>query len=113
MTFPTVDRKGKPFTERDIKLLALLLRPKGAQRFELNEAIMKRVLARNFVRDSARLAARLNGEAWADSPGLGDTRRFCDVVGIRPAKSDRERGRASRQVDLQSNHQIGSRFVKD
>jgi len=80
MTFPTVDRKGKPFTERDIKLLALLLRPKGAQRFEPNEAIMKRVLTRSFVRDSARLAARLNGEAWADSPGLGDTRRFCDVV---------------------------------
>jgi hypothetical protein len=76
MTVPIVDLKGKPFTERDKKLLALLLRPKGAQKYELNAATMRRVPAHSFVADSARLASRLNGKAWADSPGLGDTRRF-------------------------------------
>lgn len=76
MTVPTEDLKGKPFTERDLKLLTLLLRPKGAQKYELNQATMRRVPAHSFVADSKRLAARLNGTAWADFPGLGDTRRF-------------------------------------
>ena len=45
MNAPTHDIHGKPFTERDMKLLRLLLRPNGAQRYELNEATMKRVPA--------------------------------------------------------------------
>lgn len=76
MTIPTVDLKGRPFTERDMRLLTLLLRPEGAQKYELNQATMRRVPAHSFVADSTRLAARLDGKAWADSPGLGDTRRF-------------------------------------
>lgn len=82
MTVPAVDLNGRPFTERDKKLLALLLRPKGAQKHELNAATMRRVPAHSFVADSARLAARLNGKAWADSPGLGDTRRFGITVPV-------------------------------
>jgi hypothetical protein len=76
MPSPTVDKNGKPLTERYKKLASLFVRPMGAQKIELNAATMKRVPAYSFVVDSKRLAAKLGGTAWADPPGLGDTRRF-------------------------------------
>jgi hypothetical protein len=76
MIAPTVDKNGKPLTERDKKLAALLVRPTGAQKYELNAATMKRVAAYSFVVDTKRLAAKLGGKGWADPRGLGDTRRF-------------------------------------
>lgn len=71
-----VDVHGKPFTERDMKLIELLVRPDGASRHELNNATMKRAPARSFKTDSERLAKRVGGTAWRDPPGKGDTRRF-------------------------------------
>jgi hypothetical protein len=76
MTVPQVDIFGKRFTERDKKLLELLLRPNGATKYELNRATMKRVAAHSFKNDSDRLAKRVGGTAWRDPPGKGDTRRF-------------------------------------
>jgi hypothetical protein len=69
MTIPQVDIRGKPFTERDRKLLELLLRPNGATKYELNVAAMKRVAAHSFKTDSERLATRaLAGQRGAIRP---------------------------------------------
>jgi hypothetical protein len=76
MNLPETDVADRPFTLRDTKLLALLLRPKGAQQHELCALTTKHVPARSFVVDSARLAKRLGGKAWADPAELGDNRRF-------------------------------------
>jgi hypothetical protein len=81
MVIPQVDIHGKPFTERDRKLLELLLRANGATKYELNRATMKRVAARSFKTDSERLAKRVGGTAWRDPSGKGDTRRFGITLG--------------------------------
>jgi hypothetical protein len=51
MTIPKGDIRGKPFTERDGKLLELFLRPNGATKCELNRATIKRVAAHSFKTD--------------------------------------------------------------
>jgi hypothetical protein len=43
MSIPQLDVHGKPFTERDRKLLELLLRPNGATKYELNRATNRRL----------------------------------------------------------------------
>ena len=82
MIVPTADINGKPFSERDRKLLALLLRPQGAMLEVLNSAVTKpgKKPAWSFKTDSERLAKRIGGTAWRGREGLGGTRPF----GIKP-----------------------------
>ena len=74
MAVPKVDIHGKAFTERDMKLLDLLLRPDGASLEAINRPVATRVAARSYIRDSTRLAERLAGRVW--TKGHGGTRRF-------------------------------------
>jgi hypothetical protein len=74
MTVPSADLSGKPFTERDLKLLDMLLRPDGASLEQINRAVAKKVAAYSYSGDSARLANRLGGVPWAK--GEGGTKRF-------------------------------------
>ena len=74
MIIPSVDIHGKAFTQRDIKLLELLLRSSGASLEAINRAVATRVAARSYIRDSTRLAERLGGKVW--TIGHGGTRRF-------------------------------------
>jgi hypothetical protein len=69
-----MDIHGRAFTERDKKLLDLLLRPDGASLERINRAIAKKAFAHSYSWDSARLAERLGGTSW--SSGEGGTRRF-------------------------------------
>jgi hypothetical protein len=78
---PETDIHGRAFTERDKKLLDLLLRPDGASLERINRVIAKKAAAHSYSWDSARLAERLGGTSW--SQGEGGTRRF----GIRPPQS--------------------------
>ena len=70
MTIPEIDLNGKPFTDRDRKLL----RSEGSCLEAINRAVATRVPARSYIRDSTRLAKRLGGEVW--TKGHGGTRRF-------------------------------------
>jgi len=74
MNMPKTDVTGKAFTERDQKLLEMLLRPDGASLDQINRAIAKKAAAYGYNRDSARLAGRLGGTSW--SKGEGGTKRF-------------------------------------
>jgi hypothetical protein len=74
MTIPTVDIHGKAFTQRDMKLLELLLRPDGASLEAINRSVATRVPARSYINDTTRLAERLGGRVW--TLGHGGTRRF-------------------------------------
>jgi hypothetical protein len=71
---PKVDIIGRTFTDRDLQLPEMLLRPDGARLEAINRAIAKRVAAQSYIRDTTRLAARCGGEPWAR--GHGGTRRF-------------------------------------
>jgi hypothetical protein len=88
MAVPDMDIRGRAFTERDKKLLGLLLRPEGASLQRINRAIPKKAAAHSYGSDSARLAERLGGTSW--SKGEGDTRRF----GIRLPQGPLRSGRA-------------------
>jgi hypothetical protein len=74
MDIPGADINGKPFSERDKKLLRYLLPLNGSSLFAINSGVMKKVPARSYTNDSKRLAARVGGRAWSE--GSGDTRRF-------------------------------------
>jgi hypothetical protein len=74
MSIPTVDVRGKLFTERDRKLLAILLRPEGGTLEAINRAIAVRAPAWGYMGDATRLAARIGGTEWSN--GHGGTRRF-------------------------------------
>jgi hypothetical protein len=79
MTTPKIDINGKPFTERQFKLLDLLVRPNGATLHELRVADMSlgpKTPARSYKTDSTLLAKRVGGTQWSDPPGKGETRRF-------------------------------------
>jgi hypothetical protein len=71
MAMPDLDIRGRAFTERDRKLLGLLLRPEGASLERINRA---KATDHSYSSDSARLAERLGGTSW--SKGEGSTRRF-------------------------------------
>jgi hypothetical protein len=74
MTVPSADLNGKAFTERDRKLLDMLLRPDGASLDQINRAVAKKAAAYSYSGDSERLAKRLGGDSWAK--GEGGTKRF-------------------------------------
>jgi hypothetical protein len=68
---PEVDIHGRAFTERDKKLLDLLLRPGGASLERINRSMPK--TAYSYSKDSERLAERLGAISWSN--GEGSTRR--------------------------------------
>jgi hypothetical protein len=69
---PEVDIHGRAFTERDKKLLDLLLRPGGASLERINRSMPK--AAYSYSKDSERLAERLGATSWTS--GDAGTRRF-------------------------------------
>jgi hypothetical protein len=71
---PNMDINGKAFSERDQKLLGILLRPDGGSLEGINRAVATGVAARSYINDTTRLAKRLGGEVWTN--GHGGTRRF-------------------------------------
>jgi hypothetical protein len=71
---PRANINGKLFTERDIKLLDLLLRLEGASLEQINRAVAKKAAAWGYKGDCARLAERLGMKSW--TKGHGGTRRY-------------------------------------
>jgi hypothetical protein len=69
---PEVHIHGRAFTERDKKLLDLLLRPDGASLERINRGMAK--AAYSYSKDCRRLAERLGGTSWWS--GEGNIRRF-------------------------------------
>jgi hypothetical protein len=49
---------GKPFTERDRKLLQLLLRPDGASLDQINRAVAKKAAAYSYSGDTQETGSR-------------------------------------------------------
>ena len=68
---PEKDVNGKPFSERDRKLLELLLRPDGASLEAINRAVVPpgKKAAYSYINDSKRLAERLGGTVWTQGEG--------------------------------------------
>jgi hypothetical protein len=69
-----IDTHGRPFTERDRKLINLMLRPGAATLAEINAAIATNTAAWGYRNDSRRLAQRIGGTSW--TTGRGQARRF-------------------------------------
>jgi hypothetical protein len=76
VVIPATDINGKPFSERDRKLLIIFLRPDGGSLEAINRAVVPpgKKAAYSYINDSKRLAKRLSGAVW--TKGAGGTCRF-------------------------------------